>query len=145
MTDADVDAISEALADLKGKKGVTCFLNRMVVYFPRGTDSQRRSAGEIGRKMSKAFGGKTEWDGTGCWWNKETGKEVCEPVRVIEAANNCGDSEAAVDTLHEVGAKAKQENQWTVGVSAANRFYVVPPGHLVAKGKLETPRDRPLF
>jgi len=112
-------------------KGAVCLRGNVLVSFPklhptRGTELKEQLEA-IRKTMSEAFGGTTEWEGEGCWVD-DSGRTICEPVRVYYSAHNCfEDGEKAhkfFETLKRVGREAEQQ---AVFINVEGTSYIFSP------------------
>jgi len=97
-------------------KGARCLRGNVLVSFPKLHPRRRTELKEqleaIRKTMCETFGGTTEWEGEGCWVDN-SGRTICEPVRVYYSAHQCFDdaekAEKFFETLKRVGREAEQE------------------------------------
>jgi hypothetical protein len=112
------DAIEEWL---KGIKGVTCFTEKMKVYAPTCYGKCIDAVNELIYELNKMFGGSTVYDAEGYY--VMNGREVKEPVKVIEIGHRCTDSETARKFGEAVAKYATRAEQSAIAIHQ-NDFYI---------------------
>lgn len=116
--------IDEWLEQYK-KTASVCTPKGFTIYFPRECPECPAALKQLTREVADIFGGVTEWDGDGCWIDRETKQKVCEPVRVIQVFHKCTDPkdrDKFTDALKFAGKRAKQTE---VGIRGTDVFYSI--------------------
>jgi hypothetical protein len=118
-----------------------CFRNKLKVYFPVADNFAEDWFEQLRDEMNDLFGGSTSFDAEGSWYDSDTGETIIEPVRVIEAAHNCGSRDSVARITAMIRDAAQATNQSAVSIESKNEFHIVPVKIMVAPGAIIRPGD----
>lgn len=118
-----------------------CFRNKVKLYFPVTDNLSENWFERLRGEMNDLFGGSTSFDAEGSWYDDKAGRTIIEPVRVIEAAHNCGARESVARLTAMVRDAARATRQSAISIESKNEFHIVPVDVMVAPGAIVGPGD----
>ncbi len=105
-----------------------CFEEKMKVYAPTCGGDCTQEVDVLRDKINKIFGGCTVYEqSTGCWFDKENNKILCEPVKVLEVAHSCSDKDTLLKLANAIADYASKTKQHSISIHNGSFFIAETP------------------